>query len=55
MEAGIPLDSPRLSVLFNRYIAPLLREVKERTKKWGKDITSVTFLDDVTSGVAAET
>lgn len=55
VEAGIPLDSPRLPVLFNRYIVPLLREGKERTKKWGKDITSATFVDDVTSGVATET
>lgn len=33
VETGIPQGSPTLPVLFNLYIAQLLREVRERTKK----------------------
>lgn len=57
VETGIPQGSPISPVLFNMYIAPLLRELEEKseTKWWGEDVITPTFIDDVTLAIARDT
>lgn len=52
VEMGVPQASLVSPVLFNVYIAPFLRHLKENGKEIGCEMNTPTFVDDVTRAIA---